>query len=314
MGIYTKELKLLLCGLSNAGKTSILKVLDNDTESIPSLGPTMGASIKTYNPMGITAHVWDLGGQLKYRQKYLDEYAKYFERASVLFYVIDVQAEELFKESLNYLKEIIESLTKLNLSSVFIAILFHKYDPHLRGKEIEPKLKTLWEKVQKIVGKFMFSVYKTSMYDSHTIFQAFSEGVLHPFTEAQVLAKRLQELASEFKCPAATILNDEGYVYASWHEENLESGVLWIFNREVQEIAQFIKNEKGDKCKILPLSENLNYATIYFSHKEEVIICAYIIPRTADQAKIQESLLKSEKEFEKLLKIFDDVRFGSGKN
>ncbi len=313
-GIYTKELKILLCGLSNAGKTSILKILDDDIESIPSLGPTMGANIKTYNPMGLMAHVWDLGGQTRYRVKYLDEYVKYFERASVLFYVIDVQAEELFKDSLNYLKEIVESLTKLNLSSIFISILFHKYDPHISGKEIEPKIRNLWEKVQKIVGRFMFSIYKTSMYDSHTIFQAFSEGILHPFTEAQLFTQRIQELAGEFKSPAASMLNDSGYIYASWHAEQIESGNLWIFNREIQELAQFIRNEKGEKCKILPLTENLNHCSIYFPHKDEIIICAFIIPRTVDQAKILTQLQKSEKEFEKLLKVFDDVRFGFSKS
>ncbi len=71
------------------------------------------------------------------------------------------------------------------------------------------------------------------MYDPHTIFQAFSEGVLHPFTEAQVFTQRIYELANEFESPVATMLNASGFVYAIWHSEKFESGELWIFEREV---------------------------------------------------------------------------------
>ena len=56
-----KELRILLIGLDNSGKTTILKQLAN--EEITSVTPTPGFNIKSINSKdGLNLNVWDLGG------------------------------------------------------------------------------------------------------------------------------------------------------------------------------------------------------------------------------------------------------------
>jgi len=305
-----KELKALFSGLSNAGKTSILKVLDNDVASIPELAPTFGAQISTYKPMGIETHVWDMGGQSRYRQKYMAEFEKYFAGTNVLFYVIDVQSPETFKESLNYLKQVIEVMTKLDLTKAFVAVLLHKYDPHVaRNKKLESKLKALWTKIRLIVGKFVFSVYRTSMYDPHTIFQAFSEGILHSFTESQVFAQKIQELAAEYSSQAVAMLATGGFTYATWHSENIDVGDLYKFNTKAQELARYMNIYHDIDFRLTPLTNALNFAAFFFPHKDDFIMVALIVPNTQEEATLQEEFAARRKEYEHVLEVFDDVRF-----
>lgn len=305
----TKELKILFSGLSDAGKTSIMKVLDNDVESIPSLMPTHGAKITTYKPMGITAHVWDMGGQSRYRQKYLAEFETYFGDTHVLFYVIDVQAPQTFKESLIYLKNVVEILTKLQLRRVFIAILFHKYDPEMQTKKLDKTLKGLWRKIRRIANKFVFSVYRTSIAVPHTILQAFSEGILHPFTEAQVFAQKIQVLAAELNSPAATMQAEGGFTYASWHSQDIDIGDLYKFNLKVHELARFLSDYRDSEFKMNAITDQWNLAAAFFPHQDDYILCALIVANTLAVEMLQEVLGKKRKEFQRVLEVFDDMKF-----
>lgn len=54
------EVRILLLGLDNAGKSSILKRLSD--EDITSVKPTQGFVIKTLTQNGIKLNVWDVGG------------------------------------------------------------------------------------------------------------------------------------------------------------------------------------------------------------------------------------------------------------
>lgn len=56
----TRELRVLLLGLDNAGKTTILKFLSN--ESHDNISPTQGFNIKSVNANGLKLNVWDIGG------------------------------------------------------------------------------------------------------------------------------------------------------------------------------------------------------------------------------------------------------------
>lgn len=57
-----KEVRFLILGLDNAGKTSILKRLSS--EQINEIKPTQGFNIKTVHQDGFKMNVWDIGGML----------------------------------------------------------------------------------------------------------------------------------------------------------------------------------------------------------------------------------------------------------
>lgn len=73
-----KELRLLLLGLDNAGKTTILKILA--AEDITNITPTAGFNIKSVISDGFKLNVWDIGGQRKIRPYWKN----YFENTDVL--------------------------------------------------------------------------------------------------------------------------------------------------------------------------------------------------------------------------------------
>ena len=78
-----KDARILVLGLDNAGKTTILKKLSN--EEIKHIQPTQGFNVKSLMQEGFKLNVWDIGGQKAIR-KYWENY---YEATDALVYVID---------------------------------------------------------------------------------------------------------------------------------------------------------------------------------------------------------------------------------
>jgi len=78
-----KEIRILFLGLDNAGKTTILKKLND--EDITSVSPTLGFNIKTFVHGRYTLNIWDVGGQRTLRPYWRN----YFEQTDALVWVVD---------------------------------------------------------------------------------------------------------------------------------------------------------------------------------------------------------------------------------
>ena len=85
-----EELRILVLGLDNSGKTTILQSLSNEVhhqwpQDISTITPTQGFNIKNLTHDKFKLNVWDIGGQ-----KALREYwGNYFSNTDALVYVID---------------------------------------------------------------------------------------------------------------------------------------------------------------------------------------------------------------------------------
>jgi ADP-ribosylation factor-like protein 3 len=88
-----QELRILLLGLDNAGKTTLLKSLAS--EDVTHITPTQGFNIKSVQSDGFKLNVWDIGGQRKIRPYWRN----YFENTDVLVYVIDSADRKRFDET-----------------------------------------------------------------------------------------------------------------------------------------------------------------------------------------------------------------------
>ena len=66
-----KEAKILVLGLDNAGKTTLLKLLSQDDPK--NTTPTQGFNVKTIISDAYKLNVWDIGGQKEIR-KYWENY------------------------------------------------------------------------------------------------------------------------------------------------------------------------------------------------------------------------------------------------
>ena len=165
--------KIVLMGLDNSGKTSIVMCLKGvkNLSSFNTISPTRGFETINFSALGLEFNIWDFGGQQKLREGYLENFNDHIRGASKLIYVIDIQDEKRYDTALEYLAEIIKLLRKNKISLEF-SLFLHKFDPDLEilKKEIkEEVLQPLLKQIDDIIPPdFQFAIYKTSIY---TVFQ-----------------------------------------------------------------------------------------------------------------------------------------------
>lgn len=87
-----KEAKLLVLGLDNAGKTTLLKKLSS--EDATKTEPTQGFNVKTLVRESFKLNVWDIGGQKEIR-KYWDNY---YDNVDGLIFVVDSSDDKRITE------------------------------------------------------------------------------------------------------------------------------------------------------------------------------------------------------------------------
>ncbi|XP_025771156.1 ADP-ribosylation factor-like protein 2 [Puma concolor] len=87
-----RELRLLMLGLDNAGKTTILKKFNG--EDIDTISPTLGFNIKTLEHRGFKLNIWDVGGQKSLRSYWRN----YFESTDGLIWVVDSADRQRMKD------------------------------------------------------------------------------------------------------------------------------------------------------------------------------------------------------------------------
>ncbi|OJD23956.1 hypothetical protein ACJ73_04684 [Blastomyces percursus] len=78
-----KEMRILMLGLDNAGKTTIVKRIMN--EDVTTVSPTLGFIIKSIDFQGYKLNIWDVGGQKTLRSYWRN----YFEKTDALIWVVD---------------------------------------------------------------------------------------------------------------------------------------------------------------------------------------------------------------------------------
>ncbi len=294
-----KELKIVIAGLANAGKTSILRVLDNDIEQIPQLTPTQGVKYNNYKIFGLNVTAWDLGGQISYREKYIQDFKDYFSNTVVLFYVIDIQDEAAYEESVKYLRDIVDIFPKVELKDVYVVVILHKFDLHFQKPEIQLKISGLKEKITNILSKIPSAFYSTTIYEPYTIFHAISDGILHQMSGREVLHQKIKELAEKLGSPAAMLSSNKGYPYGIWYSDKVQ----------ILELAKFYRSNfnskwlslKEEECRQLIGSENFGSLVLVFKYKDQPVLFSLMVPKEANLESLRTALPKTSNELQKVL-------------
>ncbi|TFK00568.1 translation initiation factor eIF-2B subunit epsilon [Platysternon megacephalum] len=118
-GSVEQELRIVLLGLDNAGKTTLLKCLAS--EEVSTITPTQGFNIKSVHSHGFKLNVWDIGGQRAIRPYW----KKYLGNTDMLIYVIDSADKKRFEETGQELAELIEDES---LTGVPLLVFANKQD------------------------------------------------------------------------------------------------------------------------------------------------------------------------------------------
>jgi len=114
-----QEFRILVLGLDNSGKTTILKKLSD--EDITHIMPTQGFNVKSLMHEGFKLNVWDIGGQKMIRPYWRN----YFDSCDALIYVIDSADRRRLEETGVELSQLLE---EDKLAEVPVLVFANKQD------------------------------------------------------------------------------------------------------------------------------------------------------------------------------------------
>eukprot|EP01040_Poterioochromonas_malhamensis_P011205 gene11205-12209_t len=121
--LFSKKLEVVIVGLGNSGKTTLLNVL---SDGIPiETVPTVGLNVRMIKKGGVRMKCWDLAGGEQYR----NEWSRFTKGCDVIIFVVDANAMYLLPEAKKELHRLLEDR---ELSKVAILIVANKIDlePH----------------------------------------------------------------------------------------------------------------------------------------------------------------------------------------
>ncbi len=206
-----RKMKILFSGLDDSGKSSFLLSVDRKYSKLIGVKPSLGAKVSSIEALGATIFLWDLGGQLSLRQKYLNKAHIYLYEADLLFYFIDVRNQKRFKESLEYLKNIKDVLAKFEQKTPIIYV-FSKSDPDiLNSRKIQNNISTL---TKAIVSEGKAEIFLTSIFDPFSILRAFSSGIAKLSPNRDLIEHNLNLFLKDTKIYLALLMSGDGLIIA----------------------------------------------------------------------------------------------------
>lgn len=112
--------RILMVGLDNAGKTTILYTLSLG-ETVTKTVPTIGFNVQTVTHKDITMSVWDVGGQSKIRGLW----HHYLKGTHAIIYVVDSADTERLNESAKEFQSLLQSP---EVKSAIVLVMANKRD------------------------------------------------------------------------------------------------------------------------------------------------------------------------------------------
>jgi hypothetical protein len=150
----------------------------------------------------VTFVIWDMGGQDRYRKKYIEYPDRYFIDVQSVIYVIDVQDKEKYDLSQDYLAKLVEIFEGFEEYPDFF-IFLHKADPEIYEK-LKPDLAVCEDFVTKIFENrpFEHRIFHTSIYNTAISGENFADSLANLF-----------ELSNRTDDTSADLLNSLQLVY-----------------------------------------------------------------------------------------------------
>lgn len=120
---FSKKLEVVIVGLGNSGKTTLLQVL---SEGVPmETVPTVGLNVRMIKKGAVSMKCWDLAGGEQYR----GEWGRFTRGCNVIIFVVDANAMYLLPEAKKELHRLLEDR---ELARTPILVVANKIDlePH----------------------------------------------------------------------------------------------------------------------------------------------------------------------------------------
>ncbi|NVM55036.1 MAG: hypothetical protein HWN66_15125 [Candidatus Helarchaeota archaeon] len=295
--------KIVLAGLANSGKTSILLSLKREYHG--EILPTKGIERSEMKVLGHKLVEWDLGGQVFLRQNYLKRKEAFYD-TNLLYYVIDINDSQNYDEALNYFSDILEIIREVKQTPKIVVCL-HKIDLHL-----SPEMnKTLRDQFVTIGEGFDIKFFATTIFNTYSLINAFSYGLRLLSSQTTDLLDQLKAFAAETKSEAIILLESNGFIISEYYAS--ESDKLAELTQELSQslIIPFITTKYSEKIAdilnriIVELHPGyLIYEPIEISDFKMSVIRFTISPEHAIEKFILQPIVDSSEKMKEIIKYF----------
>ncbi len=300
------EYKLVIAGLDNAGKSSALIALRkkyNFYERVKNLKPTIKIDYSSFKFLEIyRINLWDMGGQKKFRKIYVSN-PIYFSETNYIYYLIDIQDEIKFEESVKYLHDLLDIYRDLDYSNEVI-ICFNKYDPKFKNSEdFFDRAKMIKNLIVSQNKDMKFKFFDTSYYDISSISKAISYS-LDKLLNLEVVDVGLSKIVNQFSCSYAILYTASGLIISDHYMDIMDIRAFEEkIGSKINEDLEFFQRLKDEDVKIddrVALSEDRTEYVKSYSIISGNIENTFYIGISAPTSKINEIKIELEK-FRKIL-------------
>lgn len=243
-----RKMKILFAGLDDSGKTSFLLSVDRKYSKLIGLKPTAGASIKSIEALGATIFLWDLGGQKRFREKYIDKAEIYLYEADLMFYFIDIKNKARFDESIEYLQNLKDVIKEFNQNTPIVYILSKGDSDILDTEEIQSNVGFIENKLREITQNEHIEIYITTIFQIFTILRAFSSGISKLSPNRDLINHNLKNFSLLTETYLTQLLSIDGLVLADYYSNQAmeltkipKSEVINVFEVSAPQFAVLFK-------------------------------------------------------------------------
>ncbi|MFX1568037.1 MAG: ADP-ribosylation factor-like protein [Promethearchaeota archaeon] len=295
-------LKIIVSGLDNAGKTSILTALDKKYDferDIVQLKPTIRIEYHKMNFLRNNTVFWDMGGQETYRDIYINYQDVYFDATDLIIYVIDIQDPDRFENSLEYLNSIL-SFFETSQMNVPIIVTFHKFDPELKAnEEILANIEKLRENILNKYPNFNILFQQSSIYDIISIIQLVSYGLSVFDKKFFQLSELVEYYLNIFNSQALIVFDRNGIIISEYYSD---------INPEIY--VELLESIKEHLFLLKRMDEEKYEGNFDFTSTEGQLFSYLLRKKINNEMFFVSAVLKDEQKlnfFEKLPDFLDDL-------
>ncbi len=258
--------KLLLIGLDNSGKTSILAVLQDKFSIIKSLLPTRGVKREKLDFFGYPIISWDLGGQVQYREKlYFNRPELFFTEADIMLYVVDSQDPDRIPEAVNYFREVLKVLEDLHEIPSFLIVL-SKSDQDIRKtlqwQQNVTSIKNKFNNIADEFDEFSIDYCDSTIFQRETIMQMFSIALKKVSDTSEIIENILEEFTHQVEAKASSLVSMDGLIFGSYTGSDTDEMLVNNTALLLQTLSNFYNSIGLIREKSIKLELPLNGFTI----------------------------------------------------
>ncbi|MFW9879065.1 MAG: ADP-ribosylation factor-like protein [Candidatus Thorarchaeota archaeon] len=293
-----RKMKILFAGLDDSGKTSFLLSVDRKYSKLIGLKPTTGASIKSIEALGATIFLWDLGGQLMFRKRYISKAEIYLYEADLLFYFIDIRNKIRFEESIEYLLDLKNVLKKFNQNTPIIYIFSKGDSDIIKTGEIMENIETLKNRLAEIAPEEQPEIYITSIFEIITILRAFSSGISKLSPNRNLINHNLKNFSLKINSYLTLLLSADGLVLADFYSPKARKLTKIVESEELINVFEVTAPQFAMLYKIFSKFKALQQEEAIFKVANSVILFRKI--QTVENDMFILFLIDNEKRKEKI--------------